>query len=208
MFKKYPQLNGAWEEPGVIGNRIEIEGSKIVILWRNSPTLETGFSVSEEDGGLLLKLKKTGLSYTTGGAEYANVTRIFYKDEKLEFVKYFPITGESKDVLKKTANSRYGNYEICDEILKELQGEWENERGYMDLTIKKDVMTMNGDSRKIHVLKPAGESGERYVIADHDPSVYEWRGLTRFEYYGGVLHTNMIICDGPTVTLNFTKKKS
>ena len=50
-------LNGAYEEPYVIGSRIEIDGSKIIILWRASPVLETSFKIVEEDGRTELKLK-------------------------------------------------------------------------------------------------------------------------------------------------------
>ena len=41
MKKIYSELSGAWEERGVIGTRIEIDGDDICVLWRNAPVLET-----------------------------------------------------------------------------------------------------------------------------------------------------------------------
>lgn len=144
------------------------------------------------------------------GQTYADVTKLFYKDEKLELTEYFPITGESKDVLKKTPYSRYGNFEIFDSFLPELEGEWENESGYMDLLFTKNVMCLNGKTTKIHILKPGEDSylSGKLIIADEDPTVTEWQGLTRFEYCNGVLSTRLLVCDAPPTTLVFTKKKA
>ena len=42
-------LDGAWEERGVIGTRIEIKGDKLTVLWRSGVVLETKFK-TERDG--------------------------------------------------------------------------------------------------------------------------------------------------------------
>ena len=66
-------LDGAWEEKGVIGIRIEINGSHIVVLWRNSPVLDTKFQLVEGENEKELKLKKNGLRYEDDVSAEANM---------------------------------------------------------------------------------------------------------------------------------------
>ena len=121
-MKTAKELNGAWEERGVIGTRIEIDGKNITVLWRNSPVLTTMFKLKDAEGGAELELKSNGLRYEGSKSDYATVTRIFYSEGRLIFEEHFPITGPSKTELTKTECSRFGNYTVCDNVLKELQG--------------------------------------------------------------------------------------
>ena len=209
MKKDYPELNGAWEERGVIGTRIEIDKNDISILWRNSPVLETVFTPVERDGGIELRLKKSGLRNASDSRDYAAVTMLFYRDGKLEFVEDFPISGKSSCVLTKTENSRYGNYDIADGMLEELRGEWKSKDGFFEVVISGDEMSINGEKTRIRVLRyrDSRADGGRYLIVDRDPSVCEFRGLSRFEYCGGRLTTQMLICDAPPVYVEFEKVK-
>ena len=198
-------LEGAWEEPGVIGTRIEIEGDSITVLWRNAPVLETKFKTKKVDGGLLLELKKTGMRYAGSATDYAEVTRIFCRDGALEFEEFFPISGKSSSTLKKTENSRYGNYDIADSELPLVQGEWvANE--YHSFTISGDVMEMCGKKRKIRLLVSQGQVNGPIRIVDADASVYELQGLANFEFIGGGITATMLICDAPSVRLTFRRK--
>ncbi|MBO4331223.1 MAG: hypothetical protein J5827_04025 [Oscillospiraceae bacterium] len=207
MNKIKAELDGAWEEPGVIGTRIEIDGRSITVLWRNSPVLETVFNAVDAEGYTLLRLKKNGLRYSGAASDYASIKSLTCRDGCMELTEQFPISGESRTVLKKTENSRYGNYEITDDVLKELRGVWKSTDGVFELEIKKDVLTLNGKTTRIHVLKSksAGEGDGRYLLADRDPSVFEWGGFGRFEYCGGRLSASVIIFDAPPKTAVFEK---
>ena len=204
MKKIYSELSGAWEERGVIGTRIEIDGDGVCILWRNSTVLETTYKAEERDGGYELVLRKTGMRYAGDAKDYAEVSGLFYNGEELVFTEDFPITGKSESRLTKTENSRYGNYTVCDEILKELAGTWKSGDGFVEAVFKGDSLTFCGERRKIHVLKPNGTGGV-YEIADADPSIYEMRGFSRLEYDGSALRTRMLVCDAPSVQYILTR---
>lgn len=201
----YTELNGAWEERGVRGTRIEIEGNRILILWMNRTVLETVFEVKEEDGGLLLELEAKGLRNTPEADSYADVTKLFFKDGKLEFEKHFEISGPNREILEKTEFSRYGNYEIRDDILDEIQGLWKSRDGYFKLNIKGDAAVFGNTAAKIHVIKAGWlkPSDNEFWIADADPSVEGWEGFTRFRYENGRMFGKMIIYDAPSYDIEF-----
>ncbi len=203
-------LNGAWEEPGVIGTRIEIDGTNLTILWRNAPVLETTFRISEKDDGLELIPKENGMAYSTDEKPYATVTRLFWHDGNLEFDELFPISGPSSQTLKKTMNSRYGNVTICDEVLEELQGRWVEVNGgeYFRISFRGDRMTLTDNgTRAVHAVRPNGYASMAggVMIIDADPSVYEWRGLGNMTYDGAVIRLQMFVCDAEPMFLTFKK---
>ena len=191
------ELNGAWEERGVIGTRIEIDGKNITVLWRNAPVLETTFKTKTEGDGLKLVLSKNGLRCSGASSDYAAITELKYGDGRLEMTEYFPITGESKTSLSKTENSRYGNYDVVDSVLDELQGKWQDGEGCFELEFHKDEMILNGIKMKIHVLRSKDGPDDRYLIADADPSVYELQGFSRFSFDGNTIAGLMTILDAP-----------
>ncbi len=209
MFCRKQEWDGAWEEPGVIGTRIEIRNRKITILWRSSPVLETSFRVRKLSDGFQLQLKDTGMRYQRAPSDYARVSSIICHDDVLELTEFFPITGESKSVLRRTENSRYGNYTIADEKLTELQGCWADENQYIKLEFSGNVMKINGEKKSIHLLhsKSIDPSVQQYLIADEDPAVSGWDGISRLEYNGGALIGYVHVCDAPTVTILFGKQK-
>lgn len=208
MRKELAELNGAWEESGVIGSRIEIDGRKITVLWRNAPVLETTFKPETTENGIELRLRSTGMRYAGSAADYARIERLVYKDGCLEFVEFFPISGESRSVLTRTENSRYGNYEIADEVLKDLQGVWKAPNSFFELVIRRDELRLNGRTTHVHVLRSKSpyEPPGRYLLADRDPSVTEWEGFSRFEYDGQRLRTRMLVCDAPSIEYVFEKQ--
>ncbi len=202
------ELNGAWEERGVFGTRVEIDGKRITVLWQNAPVLETTFQTEESGDGLLLKLKQNGLRYAGAAGDYAAVKQLIYHDGGLTFTKLFLITGESTEQLSRTENSRYGNYAVVNDVLRDLQGSWKSADGFFSVTIRQDEMTLNGEKTKICVLrsKDPHEPKGRYVIADRDPSVTDWQGFSRFIYENGVLRANLLVCDAPSKTVVFKKE--
>lgn len=191
------ELNGAWEERGVVGTRVEIDDKKITVLWRNAPVLETTFKTKTEGDGLKLVLSKNGLRYSGTFSDYAAITELKYVGGQLEMTEYFPITGESKTSLTKTENSRYGNYDVVDAVLNELQGKWQDGEGSFELEFHKDEMILNGRKTKIHVLRSKDGPDDRYLIADADPSVYELQGFSRFSFDGNTIAGLMTILDAP-----------
>ena len=205
-MKKYIELNGNWEERGVIGTRIEISNGKITILWRNLPTLTTSFSVEKDGTALVLKLKDKKLRHMPSGEEYAEVARLSYEDEKLTFKEIFPISGVSSAVLTKTENSRYGNYSIVDKtIFPLLNGEWTDESGSYNLKISRGKLTLNGETIKIHVLKSNYEytPTNEYKIVDEDPSKYEVLYLSHMTFRAGKITATIPVCDAPSIDVVF-----
>ena len=57
----------------MIGTRIEITGKSLVILWRNSPLLETKYTLIDMKDKTLIRLKKSGLRYPGAVTDYAAV---------------------------------------------------------------------------------------------------------------------------------------
>ncbi len=202
------KLNGAWEKKGVLGTRIEIDGDKLLILWMNNPVLETTFSLTVDGGTAALVLADKGLRYEGDGKDYATVTSLIYREGKLEFTESFPVSGEKKETLSKTENSRYGNYDIADEVLDELQGTWQDESGYYTIVFSGDEMTLNEVKTNVHVLKNKADDSDKptYLIADANPAVTEFGGITRPEYRNGVLTAYVIVYDADSIKLTFTKK--
>lgn len=203
MFRD--EIDGAWEVNYVIGTRIEIDYPKITILWRNSPVLRTKFKKKKTEDGIELVLKENGLKYEGQNKEYATVTKLLYSEGRLTFVEYFPITGESSEILDRTKRSRYGDCEIVDGVLKELQGKWVNGSEYLNLEFRGDDMILNGERRKVHAVRYNSGPEDRYKIIDQDPSVYDWGYLSFFDYYGGRLTAHTRVCDAPSVTVEFEK---
>ena len=197
------ELDGAWEEGYVFGKRIEIEGKRITILWRSGPVLETTFRTRNADGGTELVLKKNGLRYAGAASDYASVSRLTYRDGNLTLCEWFPITGASETVMNRTDRSRYGNYDVANEVLQELQGRWKDEQGGMTLDIRNNRLTIDGEKTTVCVLR--SRSDGRIVVANEDPAVLGFGPFSRFDYADGFLITHMVVCDGPTITFRFHK---
>ena len=205
-MKKYSELNGNWEERGVIGTRIEISNGKITILWRNSPTLQTSFGVEKDGDTLILKLKDKKLRHWPSGEEYAEVALISYENDRLTFKEMFPISGVSTDILTKTETSRYGNYKIVDkDVFPLLNGKWEDESGYHKLKFSNGKLTINGETIKIHVLKSNYEytPANEFKIVDEDPSKYEVLYLSHMTFSKGELTATIPVCDAPSIDVVF-----
>lgn len=207
-MEEVKDLDGNWEVQGVIGTRIEIEDPCITVLWRNEPVLQTYFRKEFRNGGIRLILEDRGMRYQRADSDYAELTELFYHDGKLEMTKVFPITGESAETLEQTENSRYGNYDIVDEILAELEGTWEDENGYLRLIFDGDTLDINDCVTEVHVLRSKGDSAPKnhYRIVDQDPAVYELQALSSLEYVNGELVGRDRILDAPSAVIRFHKK--
>ena len=198
------ERDGAWEEPGVLGSRIEIDGKKIVFLWRNGPVLETTFKAVRRDGKTFLELKENGLKNPGSAADYATVEELFLEDGKLHMTEHFPMSGDSRTVMSRTDRSRYGNYDAVP-IPAAYHGKWKDQRGYFEISITKDKVVLNGTPFSACQLIP--RSGGPCLLADRDPSVYDWQGLSRFVCEGDRLTTSMMICDAPSVHMEFFREE-
>ncbi len=204
---RYSEIQGNWEERGVIGTRIEIIGDNLTVLWRGGPVLDTEFTVEEkEDGSQELKLAKNGLRYEGSSSDYATVTGITFKDGKLVFEEHFPITGPSETVLTRTENNRYGNYEICGSMFDWLAGSWIDDSGYNTLAFNNDTVTVNGEKIKFVVLKPRWSEKGEYEIRDANASRGLPGGLSSLKTEGDRLTGRINVCDGPSIYLTFNKK--
>ena len=207
-MKLQKELNGNWEEPGVIGTRIEISGKNIVILWRNSPVLETKFTVVELKDKILLHLKKSGLRYSGTVTDYATVMSLTYKDGLLELKEFFPLTGESRTVLKKTENSRYGNYtEVDRQAIPIIKGKWISEDGHFKIEFKDDFLIVGDLSVKIHILQSNSEYSDKGAlkIVDADPSHYDILNFNEMVYKKGMITATIPVCDAPAYITVFKR---
>ena len=209
LFQKKSLLDGAWEEPGVKGTRLEIRGRRLLVLWMNQPVLDTTFTVGspDEEGRLILSLKDTGLRYAPSETAYAEVTALYLKEERLYFEKNFPITGPNIEILTKTERSRYGDYTVCDEVLGQLRGTWKDAEGFFSLTFSGDTLTVQGQKMPVHALhsNTVPSHVREYRIAHQDAGVHGLAGLTDLIYRDGVLSARIPVCDAPSVELTFTR---
>ena len=199
-------LDGAWEERGVIGSRIEIKKDKLTVLWRGGVVLETKFKTEQSGDVITLRLAQNGMRYKGASSDYATVTEIRFDGGALFFEEDFPITGKSVTKMEKTENSRYGGVKIVDgEVLKQLRGEWRDDDGYHKLVFKGDALEINGEKIKIHVVG-ASSSGP-YRVIDADPSKDGVGYFYGMEYLGDTIAARMMICDAPPVVYTFRKVK-
>ena len=213
-MKQPHELNGAWEERGVIGTRVEIEncnGKKgdIIVLWRNAPVLRTSFRLTPDGDRLALDLKARGLRYEKSASDYAQIISLSYENGTLTMTKNFPFSGEDTERLTKTSYSRYGNYTIRKDMLPALQGLWVDDREWLKIRITGDTLEVNDGYRtKIHVMhsNQAGEPEGRFYLFDQDPSVDSFQGFSRFIFCGGALATQMMVCDAPAVPVILHKQ--
>lgn len=196
-------LDGYWE-PNHLGPRIEIKGKAIIVLWRNSTVLQTTFSEKIDGDRVILALKNNELKYSYEQKPYATVDELYYQNGYIHIVENFPISGLSTDEFKRTENSRYGAYDVVNELLPSLRGEWKSENDW-SFTIKGNELTMFGEKMKICVLR-SKKYPNLYKIVDENPANYEMlSGLRQFELKGDVITTAIQVCDAPSIDLIFKK---
>lgn len=201
------KLDGAWEERGVVGSRIEIEKDKLTVLWRGGVVLETKFKSEQDGDAVVLKLAQNGMRYKGDSKDYATVTDIHYDGDALFFEENFPITGKSVTKMQKTENSRYGNVKVIDgEVLRELGGKWISDSGYSEMSIKGNTLELDGMKIKIHVVSDALPDGP-FGIIDDDPSKSGIGYFYSVRYNGEVIKAVVPVCDAPSITEIFRKVK-
>lgn len=201
------KLDGAWEEPGVIGSRIEIEKDKLTVLWRGGVVLETKFKSEQDGDAVVLKLAQNGMRYKGDSKDYATVADIRFEGDSLIFEEDFPISGKSVTKMQKTENSRYGNVKVIDgEVLRELGGKWISDSGYSEMSIKGNTLELDGMKIKIHVVTDALPDGP-FGIIDDDPSKSGIGYFYSVRYNGEVIKAVVPVCDAPSVTEIFRKVK-
>ena len=206
-MKKHSELNGAWEERGVIGTRIEIDSPRVTVLWRNAPVLTTTFREVESGDNTELVLKHSGLRYDTSASDYAEIKSLIYEDGKLNMTEFFPISGESVKTLEKTGNSRYGDFTIVDEVLKELRGEWLDDGGTYPLKFSGNTLSFCGSKTKIHILRSNSGYPPDLRIVDENPACYGILDFTSLDYDGETITGRIMVCDAPSVRLVYKKVK-
>lgn len=192
------ELTGNWEEPGIIGSRIEISGDSIVILWQSGVVLTTTFTAEEiPDGTIELHLRQNALCYAHSTQAYATVERLYYEGGRLHYVQNFPITGISEQVLTLTDKSRYGYVTINDDLLAEVQGTWEDTfTGDRAFTIVGDEMTMDGSTFRIHAaVNRYKNRGEDFAIIHEDPSVHHIGYFSEMIYRDNQIKAYILVCD-------------
>lgn len=202
--KEHSVLYGAWEEPNVIGTRVEIGKKHIQILWQGGIVLDTAYAVRETESRIELHLKHCGLRYQGAASDYAEVISLYYTDNALHLQEHFPVTGESETILQKTDKSRYGNYDLADdEILPKLQGIWQDADGYETLCFRADVLTIGTFGTHIHVLK--SRSDGRYKIADIDPARHGLYHFCEVFFTEEEITAVLPVCDAPSCIYRFRK---
>lgn len=192
------ELTGNWEEKGVIGSRIEISNDGIVFLWQSGVVLQTTFTAEETDAGVIeLHLAENGLRDTGTASVYATVERLYYQDGKLYYTENFPISGLSEKVMSLTDRSRYGYVTINDDLLANVQGQWEDTfTGHFAFEIVGDQMTMDGTTFRIHAgVNRYRNRGEEFSIIHQDPAVHGVGYFTEMIYKDGAVKAYLLVCD-------------
>lgn len=199
------------------GLRLEITGNRFLMLWRNSPVMDTTFTLREDGERLTFELADINLRNTPREEPYATAKECYMQDGFIYFLEYFPISGESMNKLMFTENSRYGNVDIVtEELLPELQGKWieKNDMGFCkEIVIQGDCMIMEGFDGKqkyeFAVTKGRGfwdKNSKRYDIVNKDPSRDGIGHMVCYTYENGVIRAMIPVCDADAIRLEFVKK--
>ncbi len=205
-------LQGYWETENY-GTRIEIDGDRLVILWRNRPVLETDFTLAEEGDDWVVRLARTGLRYRDAASDYAAVTDCRLREGKLCLCQKFVITGDSREVLGKTTNSRYGNVTvITGEALPRLSGLWRTADGVYEMKIDQGTLTWRCQGSEwaapeaVAVVLPRdGEGPDDFCIVNRDPAEEFVCDLLPFRHEAGALITRPVVFDGSAPEIVFRK---
>lgn len=197
-------LDGAWEERGVVGTRIEIKKDCLTVLWRGGVVLETKFGIEQNGERITIVPASRGMRYENASSDYATVSDIYCENGSLFFEEDFPITGKSVTKLEKTENSRYGNVTFADSsVLRDLRGEWRDERNYHTLVFNGDTLEINGEKIKIRVVCDVPD--KTFSIIDGDPSKDGVGCFYRMEYRGDRIAARVMVCDAEPETYIFHK---
>lgn len=209
--ERFHELDGAWEPKGYVGPRVEIKGKELVRLWMGSPVLRTEFTVEKQGEKMVLHLKKTALSYEGSSSSYATVKECFVQDGGMTFVDDFPISGESRDTLYPTQNSRYGNVTIVDEqALPLLKGIWKQTDYDAEIRFQGNVISFGygydfKDSTRIVTVRKNWENGDRIYVINEDPARSDVGCYEDMYLEAGVVHVRIPVCDAKPIFLEFVK---
>ena len=204
------KLDGAYvPADGSYGLRLEISGSSFLLLWRNSPVLDTKFKTAAEGEEVKLIPKDNGLRNAAGQDPYATLTDCRLSGDKIILTEFFPISGESVTEMKKTEDSRYGRVTIENEtVLPMLKGVWADERGFLKLKFDGETVTVNGEEKvKIAVTRYIGDTSNNWHIVNKDPSKDYISHFIPFDFDGSTIRTGIPVCDAPTMWIYLTKQK-
>ncbi len=204
------RFDGAWEEKGVIGPRVEIDGDRLVYLWQASVVLETRFDIVQDGGKTILKLEHNGLRNSGSLDPYAVINECYYDGSALVFVDDYRFSGESTVKMYPTKNSRYGNVTLVnDEILPLVQGKWESK--YTDLTFKDDHLFISShddgttECELSIVCARSNSSPDKVSILDKEPSRHSIGSFYSLTFTGGVLTGMIEVCDDKPIIVTFSK---
>lgn len=199
-------FDGAYE-PSHIGPRAEIEGDRIIILWRGAPALETTFTVEMQGERAVLSLAENGLCNPADSEPYAYITEIFFEDGSLTVTKDYRFSGADTDVMQKTTNSRYGNVTIVtDELLPLIQGSWSDDEGFVKLTVEGDTLICGKERTQIVGVRYNYETGGRLYIRDIEPSRESIAHCRDVYFESGELHAVIDVCDAPSMEFTLKRK--
>ena len=206
-MKKTRIPDGAWEERGVIGTRIEIRKNALTVLWRGAPVLETKYSLVQEGESVLLAPEETGMRYTPDSEPYGTVTRLEWKDGDLLFEEEFPVSGKSSSLLSPTERSRYGDVTLVDrEVLPRLQGTWTSTDGFQGFEIRKNEIKSGPRTERIHAARQNWDGAIRLI--HEDPSrdgLLDYRDLRVLDDH--TLSAMIPVCDAPSFDIFFHREK-
>lgn len=206
------RFDGAWEETGVVGPRVEIKDNMLVRLWQASPVLETRFETVEDGGKIVLKLEHDGLRSAGSLDAYAVIKECYFNGTALVFVDDYRFSGESTVKMYPTKNSRYGNVTLInDEVFPLLQGRWVSR--YTDLVFEGSTMSIcgSGIQNADEVFEIVAARHNDYakgdvMILNKDPAKHGFGSFSRLEYQNGELIASVDVCDAETMKVVFTKQ--
>ncbi len=205
------RFDGAWEEKGVIGPRLEIDGDKVIFLWQASVVLETRFDTVQEGGKTVLRLEHNGLRNEGSLDPYAVITEFYFNGTALITVADFRFSGKCETRFFPTSNSRYGNVTLVnDEYLPQLCGVWESK--YTDLVFDGETLRIcghgmsNPELELTIVCARPNSSPDKVAILDKDPSKHNIGDFYSVIFSGGKITASIEVCDDRPVNIDFTKK--
>lgn len=210
---KGTSLDGAWQ-PDNYGTRVEIEGDKMIILWRSAPVLETKFTVSQEDKKKVLKLEKTEMWDSVRGHAIGTVTGCYVEDGKMHLLQHYEFAGDDEEILAPTTESRYGDAKVVtDKMTPRLKGIWKSTdregctlkigNGSLQWRFGEDEWRGPVDFVVVHYNWK--DNKDDCSIVDKDPSLDYVGDFQAIEFKGGKLAARIHVHDGDAMKYSFEK---
>lgn len=200
------QLQGYWE--GGSAYYLEFTEEQLTVRdYAKRIVLETAYTLAANaDGSTDILLDENGLRYAPQDTPLIFIQSLCLDGDMLYLTEDYPLLERITEYkLYKVDHDCFANIVIWDELLPDLEGQWEDEDGFFVLELEGDMLylyfagdTQNPDiAQQIHLISYDWDERERKYLAPSDLSERDFRGFSFFAWdeENDVLTTQMEVCD-------------